>query len=230
MGFVWRLSLAPCVVSFACSGGPASRPGTAVQSAIPAVPQPQIKTSLGTLVKTERVSSVTLQTRCIKSASDKMVGVVSGENVPDPFSTAKRGEVDVFTAKPGVVVFAILDMVGVCAVSEQAAAGKDFLVLSFEGTAGRSLNEEGTMAKFLAAGAGGLLTRVDSKSQFGDAARSLQIPGLVLSAEENRRQIAFELATSQKELIWHDDKAAYRLDPQPRLLPAPASSGAEAAK
>lgn len=210
------------LLGIACQSGPA--PAPAAGKAAPAPPAP--RTSLGALVRVERTKTAPLQVRCIKQASDRMVGVV-GEGTPmDSIAVEKRGEQEVFTGKPGsgMEVMAILDMVGVCALEEPAAEGREFLVLSFEGKAERSVNEDGSMAKFVPAGAGGVLSRADGKSHVQAGATSS--PGLVLSAEEAARKLAFDVPAGTKGLVWHDGTQRYQLEPHPVPLPgAPPASG-----
>lgn len=203
-------------------GGETAKPAQSAPAAQPSPPA-AIETSLGRLVKTGRVAQATLLARCILSPRDNMVGVVSTSAPGDPFSIVKRGEREVYTSKAGVKVMVVLDGAGVCQESEAGAPGRDFLVLTFEGAAKRSFEKEG-ISTFQAAGAAGLLVRSDSHSTLTDPAASFEAAGLVLVAEAEGRQLAFEIPTGAKELVWKDGEHAYRLDPTPRPL-APAGSG-----
>jgi len=213
-------------VALLVSGCQGTKPATTSQQSAPpaATPPPPVETSLGMLVKAERAEAVALQVRCIKSPADQMIGVIGPTAVKDPFSIVKRGDREVFEAKPGVEVFVVLGMVGVCEETEPASTGKEYLVLSFEGETKRTLNEDGEMAKFLAAGSGRLVARVDSHSSVVDNAASFRADALVLEAGDRGRRLAFEVPSGTTRLVWIDQKARYAIDPVTRRLPDEAAA------
>jgi hypothetical protein len=218
-----------------CSAGEKQAESTAAK---PAPPPPPPETSLGRLVKVERAESAPILARCYKSAMDNFLGTVVAGKTPeggaDAFELRKRGASEMYHAKRGFEVYVMLEGAmgqrpGVCPTVEKAGAGKTFLVLQFEGKAGRSTNEEADMAKFVGVGATRVLARVDSHSWLTDGAgKKYPSPAVVVGAE--KRQLAFEIPADAAGLAWHDRKDEYRLEPAPaKVTPPPAapSSGAK---
>lgn len=199
--FLLLVAIVLLTSNFGCSKDSTSPPSAAVQPAKPAPPPPPPPppaTSLGELVKVEKLETAKLQAIC------------QGGNV--------------FQAKAGVEVFAIVSD-NVCGVEEKARDGKTFLALRFEGKAKRS--GDGEVTTFRSVTAREYLARMEDRSWLEDAAGN-KYKNALLVVRKDAKDVLFEVPADQKGWVWHDGKETYKLEPHPVAVTPAAPAAAPA--
>lgn len=106
---------------------------------------------------------------------------------------------------------------GVRIESQKAEAGKVFVILHFVGKSSvdsEVLDEDRALRHFLPHIGGAAATRTNARSWLTDGKdQKYSNPYLVMGGL--KRQVAFQVPADVTDLIWHDGKQAFQLEPYP---------------